>query len=299
MLHSPVMKVFRTIVILIISIGIFITTLYFLLGYFKEKPGGILIDTTPSASVYVNSNLVGSTPFTGSFPAGEITLKLVPKVTDQNLVPYETRITLVSGIQTVIRREFATSEDESSGDVLSFNREGGRGAGLIVISTPDNAQVSIDGTPQGFAPLKLSNISPAQHRITVKAPGYVDRVMTVQAFSGYRLTVFAKLGKDIKTETSSETVPSSQNQPKKYVKILKTPTGYLRVRTLPGNAGEEIAEVKPGSEYPYLDQDVASGWYEIQYQEPVAGLPNGIVGWVSNEYSQISTQSATLLTPTP
>jgi hypothetical protein len=293
------MKVFKIVIIVLISLGTFAVAFYFLTSYLKEKPGGILIDTTPAASVYVNGVLVGSTPFKGSFPAGQITLKLVPKVTDQDLVPYETRITLVSGVETVVRREFAVSEDDSSGDILSFDKEGAKKAGLYVISIPANAQVSIDGTVQGFTPLKISSISPAQHRITVKAPGYLDRVMTVQTFEGLRLTVFAKLGRAKEVPTSFEITPSTQEQPKIYVKILETPTGYLRVRTLPGSAGDEIAEVKSGSEYPYLGRDVVTGWYKIQYQEPAPGLPEGITGWVSNQYSQISSQSATLQQVTP
>ena len=88
--------------------------------------------------------------------------------------------------------------------------------------------------------------------------------------------------------------PSPTPVPKTFVLILKTPTGFLRVRTLPGSGGEEIAEVKPGEKYRYLDTDEASGWYKIQYKEPVAGLPDGITGWVSNQYSQIATESGQL-----
>ena len=48
----------------------------------------------------------------------------------------------------------------------------------------------------------------------------------------------------------------------------------------------EIAEVTPGSKYLYLDTDIATGWFKIQYEEAKQGLPNGIVGWVSNEFAK-------------
>jgi len=105
------MKTFRIILIILSSIIILAGTAFFLIGYLKPKPGGIMVDTSPASEVYINGAYVGKSPFTTSQTAGEITLKLVPTVTDQNLMPFETKITLISGIQTVVRREFGTDED--------------------------------------------------------------------------------------------------------------------------------------------------------------------------------------------
>jgi hypothetical protein len=171
--------------------------------------------------------------------------------------------------------------------VISFDKIPGSETGLILVSTPDNAQVSIDGLPQGFAPYKTSNISPAQHQITVKAPGYRDRVMTVNTQAGYRLSLFAKLAKEAAPQTKTTPLPIIRT----YVQILTTPTGFLRVRTAPGLAGEEIAQVKSGEKYPFLGDDVATGWVEIQYEASAAGLPNGISGWVSGQYAKKVTQT--------
>ena len=281
------MKIIKIVALTILGLSILGLVSLFLIGYLKPKPGGIFVDTAPVSNVYINNILVGKTPFKGMYDSGEITVKLVPEANDQNLVPFETKITLVSGIQTVVRREFAKTEDQSSDDIISFNREDTQTTSLVVISTPENAEVSLDGVARGFAPYKTSTISPAEHTITVKAPGYSDRVMTVKTFVGYRLTVFAKLGKT-NDQTQNTPVPSPTPTPsvKTYVQILDTPTGFLRIRTEPGTAGEEIAEVKPGSKYQYLETDSATGWYKIQYQDPTAGLPNGIVGWVSNQFTK-------------
>jgi len=114
--------------------------------------------------------------------------------------------------------------------------------------------------------------------------------MTVTTRAGFRLTLFAKLAKNVAAASATPTpAPTAQS----FVTILNTPTGYLRVRTQPGTKGEEIAQVKPGDKFPYLATDADTKWYEIQYQPAAAGLPNGITGWVSNQYASWSGQTAT------
>lgn len=274
------MKVLKVVIISILTAVILIGTVFFLIGYFKPKPGGILVSTNPTTSVYINGSLVGEAPYNGTFDPGEVTIKLVPKG-NEALMPFETKITLTSGIRTVVRREFGASEAESSGDIISFEKESGETLSLIVVSTPENAQVSVDGVPRGFAPYRTSQISPAEHQVTVKSPGYVDRVMTVKTIPGFRLTVFAKLAKA--EEVKGEEAPVIT---KTYVEVLTTPTGYLRVRTEPGLKGSEIDQITPGAKYLFLEEDADTGWFKIQLEVPSTGLPNGRSGWVSNRYAR-------------
>ncbi len=262
-------------------------TAFFLNDYLKPKPAGLLVDTTPSSSIYVNGNFVGKTPYKGTDTAGQISLKLVPNITDQNLIAYETRVNIIAGIQTVVRREFGTTEELSSGDVISFDKTGGDLAGLVVISTPDNSQVLIDGVAQGFSPYNLSSVAPGSHTITVKSQGFTDRNMSIKTQAGYKLTVFAKLAKSQDTLPTPSPSASPVASIKTYVLIGDTPTGFLRMRTEPGATGEEIAELKPGNKYLFLEEDATSGWFKIQYKDPAPGLPEGITGWVSNQYSSI------------
>ncbi len=281
------MKVIKIIFVVLITLLVVAVTAVFLKDYLKPKPAGLLVDTTPSSSVYINGNFVGKTPYNGTDTAGQISLKLVPIITDQNLIAYETKVNIIAGIQTVVRREFGTTEDLSSGDVISFDKTGGSLAGLVVVSTPDNAQVLIDGVAQGFSPYNLSSITPGSHTITVKSQGFTDRNMSVKTQAGYKLMVFVKLAKseeELPTPSPSATpVASSQI----YVLIGDTPTGFLRMRTEPRTLGEEIAELKPGTKYLFLEEDADSGWFKIQYKDPAPGLPEGITGWVSNQYSSI------------
>lgn len=259
---------------------IFIGLIYFLMGYFRPKPGGILVISTPNSDVFINGNLVGKTPYEGSFEPGEVFVKLVAETPDETYPAYETKVRLTSGFKTIVRREFGETEETSSGDIVSFDK-GGKDGGLIVVSGPDNAQVSLDGIPRGFTPFKSATILAGEHQVAIKAVGFSDRVLTVKTVSDFELTIFAKLAK-LPEEPKVEALTI---ETKVYVEILETPTGFLRVRTEPGSAGREIHQVRPGERFLLLEEDVETGWYKIELEAPAAGLPEGRVGWVSDEYS--------------
>ena len=195
------MKTFWTILASLFALIVGAVATYLLLGYFKEKPAGIYVDTSPESNIYVNGNLVGKSPYHGSFPSGEIDLKLLPNSQDENFLAFATKVTLTSGIETVVRREFRENEDSSSGDIMTFDKTGSADASLVVISTPNYAQVSIDGTPKGFTPYNNSSISPVGHQITISSPGFTDRVATIKTMIGFRLTLFAKLAQTPPTAT--------------------------------------------------------------------------------------------------
>lgn len=59
------------------------------------------------------------------------------------------------------------------------------------------------------------------------------------------------------------------------VKILDTPTGFLRVRASIG--GSEIGQVTPGETYPLVEEK--SGWFAITFEE-------GKTGWISSDYAE-------------
>jgi hypothetical protein len=68
--------------------------------------------------------------------------------------------------------------------------------------------------------------------------------------------------------------------PKPYVSILDTPTGFLRVRSLPSVSGTEVGQVIPGENYPLLET-ADSGWYLIKVQ-----LEATSSGWISPQYAK-------------
>ena len=256
--------------------------------YLKPGPGGLKINSKPSAAVYINGAYTGITPYTGKHPPGALSLKLIPGDGKGNLPPYETKLNLVSGIQTVVDREFSESEESASGDVVSFERIGGKKAAMLAISSPDNAEVWIDGSLQGYTPYNFSTITTGSHKVVIKSAGYIDRPFNAKTINGLRLTIYAKLARGENPNLNPSPSPTPAPTPSGTVLIKDTPTGFLRMRTAPGSKGEEIAELKPGQKYPYLETDTETGWYKIQYQPPAPGLPNGIVGWISSQYSTLT-----------
>lgn len=254
----------------------------FLINYLKPKYGGILINTSPTASVYINGKLTGKTPYTNILNGKEITVRLVPDDATGSFLAYETKVKLAPGMQTVIQRSFASSDEFSSGENLEFINIDSNTAKLSVNTYPPGAQIIVNGVSKGFSPFNILDLPPGASLLTLKLAGYLEKTLTINTQKKYQLMLSVKLAK------APEATPTPLPElPKKMVSILKTPTGLLRVRTEPGLKGEEIAQVTVGEEYEYLDTDVATGWVKIQYRKKAAGLPNGIEGWVSGEYVKI------------
>lgn len=276
------MSKFWKIVVILLGFGFLALAVLFALGYFKPKKAGIRITSIPAAAVFINRNQVGRTPYEATQEAGEINLKLVPDSADKSLANFETRVLLSSGIKTVITRNFAETEALSSGEVVSFEKTAGVEASLAVVSDPDSAQIAIDGMPRGFAPYKTSALTKGQHQIGVSAPGYNERTLTVNTLTGYKLTAIVKLAVN---EAAVQPVPTATPTPTPknlMVKILQTPSGFLRVRAGPSIDSEEIGRVEPGQKYPLVEEDSQTGWFKIEYL-------TGQRGWVSNQYAQIET----------
>lgn len=264
--------------IILISLGVILVGIaFFLLGFFRPQSAGLLIETTPAAAVFIEGEQVGRTPYEATRKPGEITVKLVPQSVDMALAPFETKITLVSGVKTAIRREFGELEETSSGEIVSFERVGGGTASLAVVSIPDVAQISIDGAIRGFAPYKTSAIAPGEHELAISAPGYTERTLSIKTVEGYKLTAVVKLAPNAEETLAEEDLVAEE--PKVEIEIASTPTGFLRVRNEPTTSSEEVGRVTPGERYPFIDKDEDTGWFKIEYEE-------GKEGWVSDKYAK-------------
>ncbi|MCK4588498.1 PEGA domain-containing protein [Candidatus Woesebacteria bacterium] len=284
------MKKLRIGIILIVLGIIIVGVALFLLGFLKPESAGLLVESVPAATVFIDGEQVGRTTYEATRKPGEIVIKLIPQSLDEVLVPFETKVTLTSGIKTVIKREFGDSEETSSGEILSFEKIGGDSSGLAIVSLPNAAQISIDGATRGFAPYKTSSITPGEHKIVVSAPGYSERVLSIKTVEGFKLTVVVKLapnGEEILEEEEEIEEPKQIE-----VEILSTSTGFLRVRSEPSILGEEVGRVEPGEHYPYLDKDEDTGWLKIEYEE-------GKEGWVSGQYAKKMEESKEEPSPSP
>lgn len=279
------MRKIRILLLVILGLGLVIGFALFLIGYLKPKSAGLYVETTPTSTVFINGVEMGKTPYDGTLSPTEITLKLVPESTSTLLSSFETKVALTSGIKTVVRRDFGETDDTSAGEVVSFEKVQGSESSLVIVSFPDAAKVTIDGATRGFAPVKVTSLAPGEHQITVSAPNFSERTMTVKTLLGYKLTAIVKLAI---LATPSEEKPAEEKQT--LVEILSTPTGFLRVRSEANAASSEVAQVKPGEKYLFVEENTDSSWIKIEYEK-------GKNGWISGQYGKKIEE--VLPTPTP
>ncbi len=301
------------VIVLAVPLFILLTggSLPFLSG---KKKAALQITSIPKAKVFLNDIHQGSTPFKKEdLKPQEYKIKLEP---EGGLPSWEARVNIVSGMMTVIAREFSTSEALSSGLVLTLEKITDKEkAGLTVITDPDNSIVNLDGEPRGFSPINLSNLKAGSHILLVSSPGFKEKTQEIQLFEGYKLNASVKLAKDESQEKEEEEDKESEedeeatgsskkkkqdkdeeeeeevvtsaggkegdDMERPYVKIKETGTGWLRVRSDPiyqADNDNEVAKVDVGGVYKLLDE-TESGWYEIEYEV-------GESGWISGKYTE-------------
>lgn len=279
-------------------------------GSKAEAKAVLKVVSTPEATIFLDNQKIGKTPFEQEVDAGEFSLKLIPESTVGGLVSWEGKIVLKPNLLTYVSRDLGTNEFDSAGEILSLEKVTGKGAPLAVVSVPDGAVVSISGEERGTAPIVFEDLEPGSYDLTVSTIGYASRSVKVKTTAGYKLNAVFNLARqggefsaiqDEKKEAAVTPSPSVEKvekedlapetpkpsasaklklspPPKPYVEILDTPTGFLRVRDEPSTStGKEVAKVDPGDYYALLDEE--NGWYKIEYEE-------GEEGWVSGTYAQ-------------
>jgi hypothetical protein len=289
------------VVILALALGVFIFR-----GKLLNRGGSaaLQISSTPSATVFLDGESKGITPFFNEkLTPGEHLVKLVPEATTDQLVSWEGKVNLTPNILTVINRIFGPTEAESSGEILSLEKINKKDrSSLEIISIPDQAIIKVDGEPKGFAPVSVEDLSAGDHPVTSSAPGYEERTITAHTIAGYKLTVTIQLAKQKEEKEATPSAEPKEEEPKEeatgtptptpktkvtptpsvekpYVLIKETPTGWLRVREEASIESTELAKVNTGETYSYLGE-TENGWYKIEYQE-------GEEGWVSGTYSEL------------
>ena len=113
------MKVFNIVFISVLSVIFIVAIAFFAIGYFKPKPAGIAVRALPDSNVYLDGKLIGRTPIDTAAGPGSAILKIIP---DEGMVPFEAKINLVSGVKTIVKREFGNAESSSSGEIVSFEK---------------------------------------------------------------------------------------------------------------------------------------------------------------------------------
>lgn len=246
------------------------------LGVFKEQQSGILIESDPISTIYIDNQEVGKTPYEATREAGEIIVRVKPDLVENvALDDYETKINLVPGVRTIIQRTFRQTEESSSGVVVSFEKTGGSDSFANIVSVPDNSQVLIDNKIYGYTPLRVK-IPAGNHNLIVSSDKYLAKSLPIKIYAGFNLMASVKLAINEDQKLTKTPVQAVEKISRLKIRIDKTDTGFLRVRSGANIGFPEIAQVKPGEEYDVIEEGENGKWYKIKVGE--------VEGWVSGEF---------------
>lgn len=289
--------------------------IFFTFGKNQTKGQAILkIDSTPQAQIFFDEKEIGTTPYENKVASGEHTVKLVSET--GNAITWESKINLQANLLTYINRELNENELLSGGEILVLEKISGKKAELTVISNPDQATVTFDGTDSGITPLVISDKEAGNYELTVSYSGYKSRTVKIKTTSGYKLNanfqlasisdVLASAASVSPTPAPSENLKSSpkaspKSSPKAslgasasaslkpktsppakpYIQVLDTDTGYLNVRSEPSTSAEVLVKIYPGEFYTYVEEQKTGDniWYKIKYD-------GDKTGWVSAKYAE-------------
>lgn len=271
-------KVLLLIVPLLIAGALFLGFLF--VSSFQTEVSALQVTAIPQAEVFLDAISLGKTPMRNDkLKPGEHVLKLVPQDESSSLFAFEEKLTLRKNVLTAVDRVFKTTEAESEVSIISLEPGSNKKTiEIAVTSTPQGSEVKLDEQPQGISPLLLKDVTNSDHQITITKEGYKSKTLRVGPKEGYRLTVFGKLAIKSSEETKTEE-PAEEPKPtndSKTIRILNTPTGFLRVRLSPSTKSGELTRVNPGETFPLLEEK--EGWYKI-------ALPDKKEGWVSSLYT--------------
>lgn len=283
----------------------------------RNAQGALQVTSPQTFSVFLDGGHLGQTPFFDErIKTGEYVLRLVPIDGDESSA-WQTQVQIARRTLTVVNYEPATNPDEASSEILLLEPLANKDETKLTLSTlPDNVVVKLDGAAAGFSPISFDEITAGDHVLLLESPGYKPKEISVKTTVGHHLIVQAQLARDVSLgveEATSSSVPTATSSAQlatpgeaieaeevvdgvvqglddaealnpPYVRILQASPGinWLRVRQEPtGLANNEVARVRVGAYFAYLDISEDEEWYEIEY------LP-GETGWISAAYGELT-----------
>jgi hypothetical protein len=261
----------------------------------RSQKGALQVTSSPESKIYLGDKYIGQTPLckceaSDMLMAGEYTIRLVP--VDDSLPQFQEKVTISEGVLTVVDRKFG-KDSLSEGSIISLSPLTDKDkTQLVVVSFPEGASVALDENDIGKTPISHDNPTESDHLLKITKSGYKDKEIRIRTPLGYKLTVAAYLSisdtlsgitptpasPSATLSTSPTTTPSpSSSLSQTKVRIIDTPTGFLRVRQDSSVASPEIDRINPGQTYPLVQEE--DGWYQIK-------LSDGKLGWISSQYAK-------------
>jgi len=368
--HRSMKKIIQLGSIILILILGFLAYQY-ILPNIRPPRGFLKIQTTPAAEIILNGESLGNSPMQKrNLPIGNYDLvikanvAIMPDDSNNNAgsksVELREDIELEASAVTAVKYELAPDEIFNSGEVLGLRD----GAGISIVTRPENSEVFIDGESKGSAPFSQV-IAPGVHTLKVSEDGYITREIGVNIEEGFRLTAsitlalnpypqikkldnegkltlydlssnnselnsnfnrwaeaiwhfqttgqsvsqkfdvlidetgnthtlvadysknkeinvgylsgnLGKLSNKAKDAWEGLTKGKSKGEASAQVLILKTPNGFLNVRSGPSTNSLVIAKVLPGKTFALLKEE--GDWFQIIYK-------SSKTGWISSQYA--------------
>lgn len=235
-----------------------------------KQTSGISIYSLPSeAVVFLDDKEIGKTPYDNkNLEVKEYYVKI-----QKDQASWSGKVSLSPGTVTVINRDIASDSASSAGETLTLDK----GKGITVISSPSESDVEIDGKVSGKTPLTL-DLEAGEHTILISHANYLKRSVRAALPSNFNLLVSVDLALS-EADLTVVATPTITQTPE--VKVLQTPTGFLRVRDKPNLQGREIAQVNPGDTLVLLEEQ--GGWDRVR-------LASGTEGFVASSYVEKKNQ---------
>lgn len=284
-------KLFLLLVLVILFLG-FIIVRFFIFDI-QNNYGRLKVVTSPTMSVFIDSLIVGKTPYEDKIKVGEHILKLIPEGIATDTASWNGKIKIFKNALTYVNFELGSSDILTSGAIFTtekianFSKNNDYGE-IYVETEPQGAIVILDNDEKGIAPLILQDVSSGTHELAVFMPGFFKKTQKIKVDSRYRVNAFFKLALDQSQkkleDIKKESTESAQTE-KTYVLINNNPQGWLRVRSGPSIEATEEAKVKTGEKFEFLEEK--DGWYKIKFNGNQESLFEGEFeeGWVSKEYA--------------
>ncbi len=229
----------------------------------KTKSGISIMSTPDGATVYIDNQLVGKTPYENKdLIAKEYTVRI-----EKDTMVWQGKIRLNANTISVVNRDLLPDTTSAAGEIFTLER----GKGMTIVSNPSSAEVEVDGKIFGKTPLIL-DLEAGEHSLTISYPNYLKRSISARVPEGFNLTIASDMAL-AEADLTTFVAPVITSTPEVIVK--ETPTNFLRVRDKGSLAGKEIARVSPGDTLVLLEEE--GSWLKVR-------LPNGTEGYVSTTY---------------
>src|SRR3989338_1051019 len=209
--------------ILILLFAVFVGGRFFIFDKQNEY-GKLKIISSPTASVFLNSTLIGKTPYEDKYKVGEYLLKLIPETSATDTASWNGKINIYKNSLTYINRELGSSDIASAGEIFTTSKmtkkpQNSESGEVYVETEPQGAIITLDSDEKGVAPAIMENVMKGDHELSVFMPGFFRRTQKVNVDPGYRVNAAFKLAID---ESATPTKVLENKQATDSAKSAKT-----------------------------------------------------------------------------